>query len=299
MIDLVAIGSIIIDDIVDAQGHSKMGVLGGGASHALVGMRVWSRNTGLASVVGHDFPEAAWPQLTALADTRGVVTRAAPQPRFWQLLESDGTRHEVPRTDFSLFQKISIRPDEYPAAFAAAQGVYLQAPAAAEAEAWATHLKSLNPGVALLWEPWEIFYKPEHLAGFGRAAPLFEIVSPQTVEASRMLNESDPKRQAALLLECGVRCLALRLGGAGSLVATPEAQYHVPAIPVPVVDETGAGNAYCGGFLAGYVESGGDLLMAGRYGAVSATFALAQVGVAHLQPDARATAEARLQQIIV
>jgi sugar/nucleoside kinase (ribokinase family) len=114
-----------------------------------------------------------------------------------------------------------------------------------------------------------------------------------------MLPESEPERQAALLLESGVRCLALRLGAAGSLVAMPEAQCHIPAIPVPVIDETGAGNAYCGGFLAGYVESGGDLLTAGRYGAVSATFALAQVGVAHLQPDARLVAEARLQQIIV
>ena len=64
-----------------------------------------------------------------------------------------------------------------------------------------------------------------------------------------------------------------------------------------MVDETGAGNAYCGGFVVGYVESGGDSLVAGRYGTVSSTFALTQVGVAHFGADSHAIAERRLQEL--
>jgi len=294
--EYAAIGSIIIDDIVFPTGQTAMGVLGGGGSHAVAGMRVWSTSTALVSIIGQGFPPAAWAQLTALADTRGVITRPVPQPRFWQLFETDGTRHEVPRTDFELFQQIPIRPDEFPPDFAAARAVFLQTPTTATALAWATHLKTINPALVILWEPWEIYFKPENLAGFRQVAPLIDIISPQTVELSWLLGEADPQRQADLLLECGVRCFALRLGADGSLVGAAAERHHVPAITVPVVDETGAGNAYCGGFVVGFVESGGNPLAAGRYGAVSATFALAQVGVPVLPANIRCEAERRLAQ---
>jgi hypothetical protein len=44
------------------------------------------------------------------------------------------------------------------------------------------------------------------------------------------------------------------------------------------------GNAYCGGFVVGYVESGGDPVVAGKYGTVSATFTLEQRGIPRLDP---------------
>jgi sugar/nucleoside kinase (ribokinase family) len=297
-IDFVAIGAIIIDDIVDPQGRSNMGTLGGGASHAVAGMRVWSEQAALVSVIGPDFPETAWQQLIRLADTAGIVTRRAPQPRAWQLFEVDGTRREVFRTDFASLRQNIITPAEYPPVFAPAKGVYMQTATAAEAEAWAVQLRSLNPEVVLLWEPWEILYKPENLADFSRVAPLFDIISPQTAEVGWMLEETAPERQAALLFKAGVRCLALRMGASGSLVGTAAKQFHLPALQVPVVDETGAGNAYCGGVVVGYVESGGDPLVAGRYGAVSATFALAQVGLPRLGADSRVIAESRLNWFI-
>jgi len=297
MIEFVSIGAIIIDDIIDPIGQSTMGVLGGGGSHAVAGMRVWSDRTGLVSVIGQGFPDSARQPLLNLADIRGIVERPVPQPRSWQLFEQDGTRNEVFRTDFDTFRQIRIRPEEFPLDFASAKGAYLQTSTAAEAEAWARRLKALNPAMVLLWEPWEILYKPEYLAEFCRVAPLFEIISPNTTELSWMIEADDPERQAAILFAGGVRCLALRMGPAGSLVGTQQQMYHVPALSVPVVDETGAGNCYCGGLVVGYVQSGSDPLVAGRYGTVSATFALAQLGLARLGADSQGIAQARLQQM--
>jgi sugar/nucleoside kinase (ribokinase family) len=295
MIDFVAIGSVIIDDIIDPQGHSSMGSLGGGGTYAVAGMRVWSTQAALVAIIGQNFPEHAWSHLISLADTGGIVLRNTPQPRAWQLFETDGTRHEVFRTDFAALRQTSITPAEYPAQFAAARGVYLQTGSAAEAEAWALHLKQLNPATILLWEPWEIIYTPQNWREFSRVASLFDIVSPQTVEVSWMIEETNPERQTAMLLEAGIRCLALRSGAAGSWVCTAEVSHHIPALAVPVVDETGAGNAYCGGFIVGYAESGGDPLVAGQCGTVSATFALAQVGLPRLGPMARMAAKEKLK----
>jgi sugar/nucleoside kinase (ribokinase family) len=296
-VDFVAIGSIIIDDIIDAQGHSNMGTLGGGGAHAVAGLRVWSDRTALVAAIGQNFPESAWSHLTTLADTQGIVLRDTPQPRAWQLFESDGTRRELFRTDFAAFRQMTITPAEYPIQFASAKGVYIQTGSLADAEAWAMRLRSLNPATVILWEPWEIIYIPENMAEFGRVATLFDIVSPQTIELSWMLGETNPERQVSILREYNLRCLALRRGAAGSLVATTTEMKSIPALLVPVIDETGAGNAYCGGFVAGYVESGGDPWIAGRYGAVSATFALAQVGLPRPGATTRTMAEERLKLI--
>jgi sugar/nucleoside kinase (ribokinase family) len=51
-----------------------------------------------------------------------------------------------------------------------------------------------------------------------------------------------------------------------------------------VVDPIGAGNAFCGGFLSGWVYKK-DLRLAAIRGAVSASFAVEQVGLPRLSPE--------------
>ena len=112
MIDFVAIGSIIIDDIIDPQGRSTMGALGGGGAHAVAGMRVWREQVALVAIIGQNFPESAWRHLDTLAHTGGILLRDTPQPRAWQLFETDGTRREVFRTDFAALRQTTITPAE-------------------------------------------------------------------------------------------------------------------------------------------------------------------------------------------
>jgi len=93
----------------------------------------------------------------------------------------------------------------------------------------------------------------------------------------------------------GARIIALRMGTQGSLsLSCPETpdplsfhkqqldqqlrpdamvgRFHfVPAYPCSVIDATGAGNSYCGGFLVGYLRTR-DVLHAALYGTVSASF---------------------------
>ena len=83
---------------------------------------------------------------------------------------------------------------------------------------------------------------------------------------------------AARLLATGVGGVALRLGELGALLARPPAEYrHIPAYPAPVVDATGAGNAFGGALLAA-VAGGDDWLRAGCGAAAAASLMLAQHG---------------------
>jgi sugar/nucleoside kinase (ribokinase family) len=105
------------------------------------------------------------------------------------------------------------------------------------------------------------------------------------------------------LTDAGTSIVTLRMGPEGSLVyarsgashlkSAMHLAVHVPAVPTNVIDPTGAGNAYCGGFLVGYILTG-DVLTAARYGAVAASFLVEQVGLPEINEQLRTQAELRL-----
>jgi ribokinase len=68
---------------------------------------------------------------------------------------------------------------------------------------------------------------------------------------------------------------------------------HVPVYPAQVRDTTGAGDAYCGGFLAGYLLNS-DPVIAALYGTVSASYVIEAIGALATQQPALAEAQARL-----
>src|SRR5262249_52443487 len=94
----LSIGSVVIDDIVLPDGRTRMGVLGGGAAHAAMGMRVWTPRVALLAALGRDVPETDRQSLTRAFEVRSPARPGAPSPRAWQLYESDGRRTHVDRT---------------------------------------------------------------------------------------------------------------------------------------------------------------------------------------------------------
>jgi sugar/nucleoside kinase (ribokinase family) len=80
----------------------------------------------------------------------------------------------------------------------------------------------------------------------------------------------------------------LRRGANGAIVHRTDTgeTWSIPAVETTVVDPTGAGNAFCGGFLAGWVQTG-NLLTAGLYGVVAASFLVEQVGLPESSEAAR------------
>jgi adenosine kinase len=67
-------------------------------------------------------------------------------------------------------------------------------------------------------------------------------------------------------------------GRHGSIVYSHEKEYHIPVVkPEPIVEPTGVGDAYRGGFLAGYCHSL-DLETCAQMGTLAATYCLEQEG---------------------
>lgn len=89
-----------------------------------------------------------------------------------------------------------------------------------------------------------------------------------------------------------------KIGSRGSLLAEPESGpiTHIPAYPADVVDTTGSGDAFCGGFLAGLV-SGRSPVEAAAMGTVSASYVVEARGALATMRPAREDRDARLEKV--
>ncbi|MCY3780132.1 MAG: PfkB family carbohydrate kinase [Chloroflexi bacterium] len=291
--DFIAIGSIIIDDIVYPDGRTSMGVLGGGGCHAAYGIALTGQRPGLVGLVGQDLPPDIRARLENDFDTAGLAWTHHPQMRGWQIFEWNGIRNEIFRVE--VIEPFMYGPD------ADDPGIPFTAPRGLTLLRGPQHIAAWRarfPNALLLWEPVRIFMLSADHDAFISGIPHADIVSPNLHEAQTMYGIEDELEIIRRLLADGVAVAALRMGELGSLVAKrgeSEARY-IPAVDVPdIIDQTGAGNTYCGGFLVGYVQTG-DIVEAGCYGAAAASFALEHVGCARIPADRQTQWQQRLAQ---
>lgn len=69
-------------------------------------------------------------------------------------------------------------------------------------------------------------------------------------EARELTGRCDPIEAAGVFQEYGVKDVVVKLGPAGCLIRTRDGVIESPAFQVDVVDTTGAGDCFAGGFLA-------------------------------------------------
>lgn len=97
----------------------------------------------------------------------------------------------------------------------------------------------------------------------------------------------EAERAAAALLERGVRNAVITLGARGVLVKNSKLTEHIPAVNAgPVVETTGAGDAFNGGFAVGLSE-GMDIVEAARFGCATAGISVTRHGTAPSMPTRR------------
>ncbi len=96
---------------------------------------------------------------------------------------------------------------------------------------------------------------------------------------------TDPDAMLDFYLRLGPKVVVLKMGESGAYLATPEQRMRIPKHNVQVVDATGAGDAFCGSFLA-RILAGDDPEQAARYASVAA--ALKCTGYGAVAPIPRA-----------
>ena len=127
---------------------------------------------------------------------------------------------------------------------------------------------------------------------------LCDFVTPNETEAEALTglpvtSLAEAERAADALLAKGVGAVVITLGDKGALYRDRTRSVHVPVISAgPVVETTGAGDAFNGGFAVALSE-GMDVVEAVRFGCATAGISVTRAGTAPAMPS-RAEIEALL-----
>lgn len=120
-----------------------------------------------------------------------------------------------------------------------------------------------------------------------------DVALPGLDDAAALTGLTEPDAVADFYLSLGPRIVALKMGAAGTLLATPEGRLRLPPFACNPVDATGAGDTFCGSFLARLV-AGDTAEDAARYAACAAALSTTGYGAVAPIPHAARVRESML-----
>ncbi|MDI6690781.1 MAG: carbohydrate kinase family protein [Candidatus Bathyarchaeota archaeon] len=103
------------------------------------------------------------------------------------------------------------------------------------------------------------------------------VLMPNQRELELLTKARDYRKGAGVLLEKGVKIVAVKLGSKGCYVTDGKENHQINRFNVKVVDTTGAGDAFCAGFLYGLLN-GKSLYECGRLGNFVASKCIMKMG---------------------
>src|SRR5829696_4287854 len=116
-----------------------------------------------------------------------------------------------------------------------------------------------------------------------QALVLAEVVLMNAEESELLSGCSDPNGAAHRIVDLGPSVVVITYGSQGAIVAMDGALTSIPAVPVDVVFDIGAGDSFHAGFLAIW-RPGGDPIAAARFAAHTAALKIGREPMPELLP---------------
>jgi sugar/nucleoside kinase (ribokinase family) len=293
--DLICLGNLTIDDVVLPDKTEQIGCFGGDIIYSALGAACWSEQVGFVSPVGNDFPEEHLAALRASGwDTKGLPKRSIPSIRNWVIYQDNNHRKWVLESNPDDFFELSPTFADIPVDYLQSRAFMLLAMDLAAQEILASSLRKYG---LVAVDPQEDYIEGniERILAMLKNVDIF---TPSQVEVFRLLGHHDYQRACREFAARGPNVVVIKMGSEGSLIYD-HAKDHFWQIPIyntKVVDTTGAGDAYCGGFMAMYIKTG-DLLQAGLAGAVSSSYAIEGAGLMQMFKIDKREAQSRFIQL--
>lgn len=292
---LLVIGTLAYDTIETAH-DSRKEALGGSAMYFSVAASTFT-SPRLVCVVGTDFQPAHLEDLRSRGiDCAGVEVAEGLTFRWGGRYEADwNTRHTL-FTDLNVFEHFDPK---VPASFTDSRFVFL-----ANAHP-GIQLKALNQveravfSVADTMNLWIDIARDELLELLRHVDGL--ILNDE--EARMLTGENNLIRAAQQVMGMGPRYVILKKGEHGAFLMGEDVHFSLPAYPVTdVIDPTGAGDSFAGGFM-GAVTRGGSvdpaaLRRAMLYGTITASFCVQGFSIEDLGQRSAEDIEERFNDLL-
>ncbi len=292
-LDLVVLGNLLLDDVVYADGRTRMAQGGGATLYVALAARLWGLAVGLVAPLGDDYPA---PLLAALAERgvelAGLRPLGGPALRTWLLYEGR-RRRVVPRLEGPSHADVSPVAADVPPEWQCR--AFHLAPMPWEVQGRLVGALAGQPALLSL-DPYALL----DAAGVGAWRQLLAGVDLLFLSEDEMMVDGaldDPRPVLAELCAGRLRRLLFKRGARGGLCydGLAGAFSEWPPRAAAVVDPTGAGDAFAGGVLAGLARQE-PIARAVERGVVSASFALEGSGAEGLLAATPRQAEARRRE---
>ncbi len=280
MIDIVTIGWLTTDDIVLPDATCRKQVIGGGALYSAIGAQIWHDRVGIHSVTGAKYLKNVTNKIRERGlDVVGLNSIAGSGLELWILHETETEKQQVPKLTSSTAQEMDSGRKPLPETYRESRGFHIapQTPASSLANVKYLSAFASEPIITL-----DILADSYIDASQYLDLSFLESITAFIPSQEEVFRIWHPANLSVWIQEQAAaynRCIAVKLGGKGSLICQgPHAPVlHVPALGVNVLDTTGAGDSYCGGFLAGLV-AGRPVEECAVMGTVSASFVVQACG---------------------
>jgi sugar/nucleoside kinase (ribokinase family) len=298
---ILVVGSVAFDTIATPSGRVN-DILGGAATYFALAASYFTE-VRMVAVVGEDFTAEHEAVLKKRGvDTRGIERASGKTFRWGGQYFDNPNEAKTDFTELNVFEKFQPRiPKEYSDTqflFLANIHPTLQSAVRLEME----DVRLTGGDTMNFW----IKGTPRELA---ETLKLVNILLINDTETRMLAGEKNLPRAARKVISMGPNALVVKHGEYGATIFFREGAFGIgshpfraPALPIEeVVDPTGAGDSFAGGFM-GYLASQGDggisrevLKRALFYGGVMGSFAVERFGTERLQNLTRGEIEARFQ----
>lgn len=293
--DYVICGNVMLDKVVFMDGtKSEHESIGGPATFAYSGVRIWTDSVLQCSNLGADYKELFQPWIeknNVVTDGYKVIcdrcnhsimyfkdkSGAYFDPGQVQLSEEEKWLKHDAWQDFG-YMKTSPEEIEQFTKGKNVKGVYVAQNADRVYWKKMEQIKKRD-GFKLMWEiegPWAHIHYLDDVREICRDA--VDIFSLNIEEAQKLFDCVGDEACIRELQKLDVDMTLFRVGQRGAYVVTPTESIYLPPAPGPVVDPTGCGNTSTGGALYAYAE-GMDPLMVGIMANVASSMNIRQYGI--------------------
>lgn len=260
-VEVVTIGHILNETIIFADGKRKGPVLGSPAAYSSVVIARLGVNTGIVTKVGRDMPsQLLQPLKDVEVDLEGmsfgdtttnnelVYGPSGNKELKYLKHASPITFGDIPKS-YHKAKAFYICPLNYEVSIETVSEI------AKLGKVMATDLGGYG-GVHVNRKTY-----PHNRMNSTRMKELishFDIVKASDEDCKLLFSDENlsEKESAGRLVDWGADIGIITMGERGSVVFTSKDKYHVPALRGKVIDVTGGGDSYMGGFLTEFIRSG-------------------------------------------
>ena len=288
---ILAVGSIALDTIETSKG-SRSNILGGSATYFGIAAALFAP-VGLIGIVGDDFPESAIDLLKSKnIDLSNVQFKPGETFQWGGRYSSDYSSRETLFTKLGVFESFApvVQCPEN-------QSTYLflgniQPELQASVNDMLSDSKVVICDTMNLW----IDNNPEELKHVLKKVDIFLL---NDEEALQLTNQTDLQSAADSLRKIGPQIIVIKMGVKGALLVDATGSATIPVYPhVTVLDPTGAGDTFAGGFIGHICRNGSDSLVdAVISGAAIASFTVSGFGLEGLLEATQETLNERIKFI--